>query len=680
MWHLRSEKISAVLFFVLFFSFPVAYSQQHPEYQIKVIADPGTGKFSVSGSLRFVTDTASSDSIQVAISKTVAPPILRLQGLKPKVLQRTKKSGDIAYTFVFRRKLKPGTNLKLHFSYERGNAPTFQYYIDSNFVMAGGYGSAWYPQLVSDLASGNGDYLKATGKLTVTTPLPLSAVMASSIITRDTSLASVTSSFTYLQPDIFSVYIGRYAIQEFSGSIPFYTYHLNDDINGKELSEKSAAVLNYLKGIFGSLAIPSFSIIEFPDYVAEKTSIGGASLLGGILMPTGALRSFNYALFGHELGHQWWGNKVMTIGTEGAALMTESMAQYGSLQVVEHFDSAHAIEYRRNGYPGYIPDQSGIGYLKNEAAGNDEPLVSLTGSNQHMIGDSKGFLALDLLSQVMGKDKFHRAATQIGEKYGKQGLSFDNFIKGFEKEYGQSLQWFTAQWFRRTGAPAWTSSWKQEAGTATLTIKQKQPVYTLPLDVQIVYTNGKKEIRQIHLNQAEESYPLAAAEKIDTIIIDPYFRVLHWDESLMPRVHALAKLQRVIKLRIAQKPDEAAKLAQRYLDSGIVDDPYGLEFSLFNFLGRMSMVANRNEEALDFYLRSLRTVSRDDKQLALTYYRITLLASRKNDKKLMDWASANAIKADRNNNFEDGIAARISVLPGLGASTKSALIKTHPVP
>ncbi|HMF71880.1 MAG TPA: hypothetical protein VK616_10410, partial [Flavitalea sp.] len=449
MWHLRSEKIFPVLLLALFFSLPVAYSQQHPDYQIKVITDPGTGKFNVSGSLSFVTDTASADSIQVAISKTVAPPMLRLQGLKATVLHRTNKSGDIAYTFVFRRKLKPGTNLKLHFSYERGNTPTFQYYIDSNFVMAGGYGSAWYPQLVSDLASGNGDYLKATGKLTVTTPLPLLAVMASSTITRDTSLASVTSSFTYLQPDIFSVYIGRYAIQEFSGSIPFYTYHLNDDINGKELSEKSAAVLNYLKGIFGNLAIPSFSIIEFPDYVAEKTGIGGASLLGGILMPTGALRSFNYALFGHELGHQWWGNKVMTIGSEGVSVMTESMAQYGSLQVVEHFDSVHAIEYRSNGYPGYIPDQSGIGYLKNAAAGNDEPLVSLTGSNQHMIGDSKGFLALDLLSQVMGKDKFHHAATQIGEMYGKRGLSFDNFIKGFEKEYGQSLQWFTAQWFRR---------------------------------------------------------------------------------------------------------------------------------------------------------------------------------------------------------------------------------------
>ncbi len=680
MWHLRTEKIFTVLILASIFSFPVAFSQQHPDYQIRVITDPGTGKFSVSGSLRFATDTASADSIQVAISKTVAPPILRLEGLKSTVRHRAKKSGDIAYTFVFRRKLKPGTKLKLSFSYERGNAPTFQYYNDSNFVMAGGYGSAWYPQLVSDLASGNGDYLKATGKLSVTTPLPLIAVMASSTITRDTSQSAVTSSFTYLHPDIFSVYIGRYAIQQFSGFIPFYTYHLNDDINGKDLSEKSAAVLNYLKGIFGNLTIPNFSIIEFPDYVAEKTGIGGASLLGGILMPTGALRNFNYALFGHELGHQWWGNKVMTSGTEGISVMTESMAQYGSLQVVEHFDSVHAIDYRRNGYPGYIPDQSGIGYLKNAAAGNDEPLVSLTGSNQHMIADSKGFLALELLSQVMGKDKFHRAATQIGEMYGKRGLNFENFIKGFEKEYGRSLQWFIDQWFRRTGAPAWTSSWKQEGRTATLAIKQKQHVYTLPLEVQVVYANGKKELQQIHLHKAEESYPLAVSENVDTIIVDPYFRVLHWDESLMPRVLALAKLQRVIKLRIDQQPEEAAGLAQRYLDSGIVDDPYGLEFYLLNFLGRMSMVANHDEEALDFYLRSLRTVSRDEKQLALTYYRIALLASRKNDKKLMDWASANAIKADRNNNFVDGIAKEISVLKDLSASTKTPLIKTNPVP
>lgn len=637
-------------------------AQRHVDYQLQVHADLQKKTFAVQGGLSFETEAGSADSVEITLSKGVGPVKLALQGASGRMDTSLNAGGDIVYCWRFERPLPAGTPLQFTYAYDRGSAPTFQYYLDSNFCMAGGYGSSWYPQVVSHDADSSGSTARATGTITVTTAANLMAVMAASTATITKAAGANTCRFQYSQPDIFSLYIGNYSRQEYKGNRSFYTYSLSKAIDGDDLSRKSSTVLDFLTTQFGPLSIPNFSIIEFPDYVSELTGIGGASILGGVVMPTGALRQFNYALFGHEIGHQWWGNKVRSRGNRGEAMLSEGLAQYGSLQTVYHFDSTHAMDYRKTGYPGYIREQCGLGYLKNLAAGNDQPLSALSDENGHIIGDSKGFLVLDLLSATIGKPAFNKALQTIGEKYSHEGVTWEDFLQEMENAHGRSLQWFYQQWFERQGAPSWQSSWTQQAGKLQLSITQKDSSYRLPLEVLITYTNGTTSLQHIDIHDRTSQVQLPVNGTVTAVQLDPYFKVLHWDDELAPIAMAQAKVVKVVNLRIQQKNTEAIALAQSYLKAGIPDDVYGVEFTLLYQLGRIAAVQNKPDDALAYYQRSLQCASRATDLLAYTYYRIAQLAAAKKDTVLLQWACTNAVKADRLNNKTDGMEAKVAQL------------------
>jgi len=346
-------------------------AQDQLHYELEVNAHLPARQFRVQGTLSFLVTAAVADSLVVMLSKCAAPPSLRVRtpGVQVARIDTTVNSGgDILYHIRFAKTARPGSRLELSYAYERGGAPAFQYYIDSTFCMAGGYGAAWYPQVVSLADDGTRRYTRATGNIHVKVAPPYMPVMAASRLKKDAN--SHTYTFRYAVPDIFSLYIAPYRRQEVKGRIPFYCFTLSSETDGAAVSARASQVLDHLFTLFGPLAIPDFSIIEFPDAVSEKTGIGGASLMGGILMPSNALKRFNYALFGHELSHQWWGNKVLSRGDNGAQMLSEGLAQYGSLQVVEAFDSSQAILYRKTGYPGYIPDQSGFWVSQERRSGH----------------------------------------------------------------------------------------------------------------------------------------------------------------------------------------------------------------------------------------------------------------------------------------------------------------------
>ncbi|MDR6786274.1 M1 family aminopeptidase [Pedobacter africanus] len=650
---------NVVLSCLLMFS-TFAYAQKKLQYRMQVKVDLEKKSFKVNGTLSFFTEHTSSKSVELVLTKGDMAPLIRLLN-RDVAISKTDTSrntaGDVVYCFWFSENLPADRKIEFEYQYERGVARSFQYFIDSTFCMAGGYGSAWYPQLNSPSEEGNAKCTRATGTISVTTAPEFTAVMAASTSAVENVANAKTATFTYAQPDIFSLYVGNYIVHKRNGPIPFYSFTLVNSRYDEEVAIQSDRVLSFLRTQFGPLKIPDFSIIELPDHVSEQTGIGGASLLGGILMPSNAIRRFNYALFGHELSHQWWGNLIMAKGDKGEALLSEGMAQYGSLQVVRHFDPEHAIDYRKKGYPGYISDQSGLGYLKNAAAGNDEPLTKLTGSNEHIIANSKGFLVMELLAQTIGRQKFNAALFKIADKYQKTGLNWENFKTEVSVAYGHDLEWFFRQWFEQTGVPEWEMNWKQQQNDVRVTVLQKGNVYKLPLDLLVTYENGARELKKVQINKKLNDINFPVKRKVISVKADPCFNIIHWEEEMKHEALALAMVSAVQKLRMDQQYAAAEKLAFRCIDSLSKSDRYGVEFALLYLLGRMKANQNKPEEGLDYYLKAVRCASRNMDYLAYAYFRIAEIAALKKDKDLFNWAVQQAIKVDELNNGNDHMQA-----------------------
>jgi hypothetical protein len=81
-------------------------------------------------------------------------------------------------------------------------------------------------------------------------------------------------------------------------------------------------------------------------------------------------------------------------------MLSEGMAQFGSLRTVEILEGEAAAErHRRTGYPAYLPEQCALGYFTLLGKGLDHPLFNLPleGSEARLLADSKGFIVWEML-------------------------------------------------------------------------------------------------------------------------------------------------------------------------------------------------------------------------------------------------------------------------------------------
>ena len=98
--------------------------------------------------------------------------------------------------------------------------------------------------------------------------------------------------------------------------------------------------LDYFTANFGPYQHRQFRILEFPGYAqfaqAFPNTIPYSEAIGFITNLEGE-DAVDYVFYvtAHELAHQWWAHQVMGADAQGSTLMSETMAQYSALMVME---------------------------------------------------------------------------------------------------------------------------------------------------------------------------------------------------------------------------------------------------------------------------------------------------------------------------------------------------------
>jgi hypothetical protein len=553
---------------------------------------------------------------------------------------RLEKTGGSKLTVYPSRPIPKGERLLIRFSYSGGENTAFVFYIGPDGSFASGINTAWYPRF---------DNMRGVGSLSFSVP-PEYKVFSPGA-ERDTPEETAAGNYRFQidSPTRFSFGVGKYSIVRRNGVVPVSCYLLHPRDNVDRYVDGSLKVLDVLVKEFGPYAYQGFAIVEVPPAPASKAGFSGASCEGFIFANTPSLdQEFNTAYYGHEIGHQWWGNLVGTSGLKGASMLSEGMAQFGSMLAVQAIDGDAAAErYRRTGYPGYINDQSGFGYLKLAAAGLDQPLLgALGGAQAHQLCDSKGLFAWDALSRALGPADLSRALHQVTSEYAYKTISWEQFIGIVQTLKHADLDWLFKQWFEQTGAPDWQLSWKQDGKSLHGTISQTAPYYTATIDILAEGKDQKPLTRSVTVAGARTEFSWPVDFAVDRVTLDPHFLVLHWTPEYRAEAGALVPVTRGYDKVGAGKSAEAYREFEAGLDHVPDPDHYGVRFELELGLARLLIRDKKMEEAKQHLLKALASPSSRPEDLPWAYYSLARVARALNDDALFRSAIESVRTAD----------------------------------
>jgi ABC-2 type transport system permease protein len=114
---------------------------------------------------------------------------------------------------------------------------------------------------------------------------------------------------------------------------------------------------------------------------------------------------FAFAIAAHEVSHQWWGHQLSPARVEGAPLMSESLAWYSAMGVVEaHYGRAHLDRLLGLMREAYLPPR----------APSDPPLLQ---ANSWFLAYRKGPLALFALREYVGRAQVNVALRRLLERH-----------------------------------------------------------------------------------------------------------------------------------------------------------------------------------------------------------------------------------------------------------------------
>ncbi|MBV9495652.1 MAG: ABC transporter permease [Acidobacteria bacterium] len=195
-------------------------------------------------------------------------------------------------------------------------------------------------------------------------------------------------------------------------------YDKKHPYNVQRMIDGVKASLDYFTTNFSPYQHSQVRILEFPNYQRFAQSFPNTIPFSESIGFIADLRDPNdidypFYVTAHEVGHQWWAHQVIGAQVQGTTMITETLAQYSALMVMEkQYGREKMRKFLRHELNGYLAGRGGELIA-------EMPLKLV--EDQPYIHYRKGSLAMYALRDAIGEDKVNEALRNIIAKWAFKG-------------------------------------------------------------------------------------------------------------------------------------------------------------------------------------------------------------------------------------------------------------------
>ncbi|MGI8745402.1 MAG: ABC transporter permease/M1 family aminopeptidase [Bryobacteraceae bacterium] len=220
--------------------------------------------------------------------------------------------------------------------------------------------------------------------------------------------------------NFYSFISGRFAVkkEEYKGVKLEIYYHPGHEYNLDRMLQSARKGIDYFGTNFAPYQFQQFRVLEYPRYrqfaQSFPNTVPYSEGLGFIqrVQKEDDLDEIFY-ITAHELAHQWWGHQLIGSMTQGSNMMSESLAQYSALMIMEK-------EYGKDQIRKFLKHELD-GYLRGRGSETRrEPPLSLV-QNEPYVWYNKGSLVMYALRDYMGEERLNAALRKflLDNRYAK---------------------------------------------------------------------------------------------------------------------------------------------------------------------------------------------------------------------------------------------------------------------
>lgn len=223
--------------------------------------------------------------------------------------------------------------------------------------------------------------------------------------------------------NFFSVQSARYVeARRMHKGVELVVYHHPGHArNVPTMLDALAATLDYAGTELSPYQFRQARIVEFPDYASYAQSMPntfawseGLGFIADLSNPDKI--DFVTYIAAHEFAHQWWAHQVVGSDQQGSTLLSESLAQYTALMVMERkYGKDQIRRFLKRELDGYLSARGGQRL-------EEMPLIRV--ENQPYIHYEKGGLILYLLRDQIGEEAVNRALRRVLNQYAFKGAPY----------------------------------------------------------------------------------------------------------------------------------------------------------------------------------------------------------------------------------------------------------------